>query len=185
MKKLVGSLLVVSLSMLACHFGLRPLVSQGSEDSWGDSREERSPFTDVRWRGAVPEVKVDKTWYELLALDDVSSQRVVDACKAADPKDWRKRFEEDLVAVLKRMDVTCGEMVELKVKDLKSAREQTLERVPMTKQNRQGIVRARLEQAELLKPASPRSDAEQPISIPERGQRTARPRPSEGNSRPI
>jgi hypothetical protein len=152
MKKFFASLLVVSASALACYFGFRPLVGQGAENSWGDSREERSPFSDVRWHGAVPEVKVDKTWYELFALDDVSAQRIVDACKAADPKDWRKRFEEDLVAVLKRIDVTCGEMVELKVKDAKSGREQTLDRVPMTKQNRQAIVKVRLEQAGLLKP---------------------------------
>jgi hypothetical protein len=151
MKKIVAPLLVVSVSALACYLGLRPLVSQGAENPWGGSREERSPFTDVRWHGAVPEVKVDKTWYELVALNDAGTGRIVDACKTADAKDWRKRFEEDLVAVLKRIDVTCGETVELKVKDVKSGREQTLERVPMTKENRQAIVRARLEQAGLLK----------------------------------
>src|SRR5262245_24985050 len=152
MKRCFASLWVVSVSARACYCGLRPLIGQGAESAWGDSREERSPFTDVRWHGAVPEVKVDKTWYELAALNDVSAQRILDACKAADAKDWRKRFEEDLVAVLKRIDVTCGETVELKVKDLKSAREQTLDRVPMTKENRQAIVKARLEQAGLLKP---------------------------------
>jgi hypothetical protein len=154
MKKLATGLLVMSISAIAYYVGLRPLVGQGAENSWGGSREERSPFTDVRWHGAVPEVKVDKTWYELAALNDVSAQRIVDACRAADPKDWKKRFEEDLVAVLKRIDVTCGETVELKVKDLKSARVQTLDRVPMTKQNRQQIVKARLEQAGRLKPDS-------------------------------
>lgn len=157
MKKLATALLVMCASLLAYYVGLKPLVGQGAENSWSGSREERSPFTDVRWHGAVPEVKVDKTWYELAALNHVSAQRIVDACRAADPKDWRKRFEEDLVAVLKRIDVTCGETVELKVKDLKSAREQTLQRAPMTKENRQAIVKARLEQAGLLKPNSPRT----------------------------
>src|SRR5262245_49497699 len=133
MKKFVVSLLIASAQALAFYFGLKPLDSQCAENSWGDSREERSPFADVRWHRVVPEVKVDKTWYELVALNNVSARRIVDACKAADPKDWSKRFEEDLVAVLKRIDVPCGETVELKVKDLKSGRVQTLDSVPMTK----------------------------------------------------
>jgi len=152
MKKLVAWLVVPSAALLACYFALLPLVGRSADDPWGGGRQERSAFTDVRWRGDVPEVKVEKSWHELVALDDIRAQRIVDACKAADPKDWKKRFEEDLMAVLKRIDVTCGETVDLKVKDLKSAREQTLEHVPMTKQNRQAIVKARLEQAGLLKP---------------------------------
>ena len=155
MKKFIASMLALSTVLLACHFGLAPLIGQGADNSWSGSREERSPFTDIRWHGNVPDVKVDKTWYELVAMDDLSAARIVEACKAADPKDWKKRFEEDLLAVLKRIDVICGETVVLKVKDLNSDREQTLNRVPMTKENRQAIVKLRLEQAGLFKSDAP------------------------------
>src|SRR5262245_38979633 len=133
MRNLVAILTAASCALLACCFGLAPLVGHGA-DKWS-SRDERSPFTDVRWRGSLPEVKVDRAWYELLAMDDLSAARLVEACKAADPKDWKKRFEEDLLAVFKRIEVTCGDTVELKVRDLKSGRETTLEHVPMTKEN--------------------------------------------------
>ena len=151
MKKLIASSLALSALVLACHFGLIPRISQGADSPWDRSRDERSPFSDVRWRGSVPEVKVEKIWYELVAIDNVSIQRIIDACKAADAKDWKKRFEEDLIAVLKRIDVACGETVNLQVKDLRSGGEQTLEHIPMTKENRQAIVKARLERARLLR----------------------------------
>ena len=104
-----------------------------------------SPFTAVRWREQTPEVQVNNTWYELLAINDVPSDKIVAFSRSLEPSMTEKHFEEDLVELLARMDHKPGTTATLKVKDLTSTQEQTLKDVPMTLENRQALWKARME----------------------------------------
>jgi hypothetical protein len=62
-----------------------------------------APYAAVRWRDSVPEVQVDGTWYELVAVDDVPTDEIVGLLKKDYGRGWRKRFEENLSIVLQDM----------------------------------------------------------------------------------
>jgi len=62
-----------------------------------------APCAAVRWRDSVPEVQVNGTWYELVAVDDVPADEIVALLKKDFGRYWRKSFEEDLCIVLQEM----------------------------------------------------------------------------------
>src|SRR5881392_1290217 len=76
-------------------------ATQKSERMW-QGYPRLSPFNAVRWNEQTPEVRVNDSWYELVAMNDLTAEQIVSACQSLDRKDWRKRFEEDLVEVLSR-----------------------------------------------------------------------------------
>jgi hypothetical protein len=105
-----------------------------------------SPFSALRWRdsvseASVPEVEVERTWYELVAIDGVPSQKLVDFCKRSYGERWAKRFGEDLVQALSEMGSAPGLDVKLDLKDLATGKAVTLDRVRMTRENRERIRR--------------------------------------------
>ena len=118
-----------------------------------------SPFSGLRWNGSVPEVEIEKTWYELLAIQDVSTSDVVEFCKRRDGELWKKRFGEDLVEVLSRMGHEPASTVALKVRDLETGVTSTLQDVEMTEEKLEAIRRARGRLALL-----PRKDVEEDIA---------------------
>jgi len=118
----------------------------GADDAtrlWRDGPKV-APFQAVRWSGQTPQLQVNGAWYELLALNDLPADQIVSFAQTVDTKDWKKRFEEDLPAVLILMEHEPGSTVKLKLKDLATGNEQTLEKVPMTEENRRLIQKARL-----------------------------------------
>jgi hypothetical protein len=102
-----------------------------------------SPFQAVRWRDAVPEVRVDDRWYELTAVNDIPAEKIVAFTQSIDEKDWQRRFEEDFPAVLILMGHEPGFEVQLAVTDLQTAEIKILPDVPMTAENRRAILEAR------------------------------------------
>ncbi len=104
-----------------------------------------SPFEAIRWRGLVPEVRVQGVWYELLSLNGISSQEIVAFLKSmGKDEEWQqKRFEEDLVEVLSVMGHDAGKSATLKVRQLDSGQEKVLKDVPMTEENRNRLRDAR------------------------------------------
>ena len=100
-----------------------------------------SPFRAVRWNGDAAEVQVNATWYQLLAVNDLSADQLITAAKSAD-REWQRRFEEDFVALLAYMGHEPGATVTLKLKDLAAQKEETLTDVPMTEENRRAVHRA-------------------------------------------
>jgi hypothetical protein len=108
-----------------------------------------APFSAVRWKEAVPEVRVNsEVWYQLLELNGLPADKIVAFCKETYGDRWQKRFEEDLVEVLSKMNHTPGEAVTLKVLDLKSKKTTALDKVPMTKENRRALWQARKDREE-------------------------------------
>jgi hypothetical protein len=102
-----------------------------------------SPFTAVRWNKDLPKVQIDGTWYALLSLNGLSAAQLVDLCKSVEEKQWQKRFEEDLVAVLTRTGHTPADTATVTVRELDTGKSRTMEKVPMTQDNRQAIIEAR------------------------------------------
>jgi len=102
-----------------------------------------SAFQGVRWSGLTPQVNVNGTWYELISLDDFSAEQLISFSQHADPQDWKKRFEEDLPAVLILAGHEPGPSVNLKLKDLATGQEQTMQNIPMTAENRRELMKAK------------------------------------------
>jgi hypothetical protein len=107
-----------------------------------------APFDAVRWRDSVPEGRVKGTWYELLAVDDVSTKQIVLFCKNTYGRIWRKRFEEDLVLVLQGMGkegYANGETGSLTVRRLDTGETLVLTNVAWTNANRETLLRTALD----------------------------------------
>ena len=88
---------------------MRCLFVENAEDhlpvaAWQDERRV-SPFEGVRWKEELPEVQVEGTWYGLAGAGKYSVERLVAFARGSEPKDWKKRFEEDFVAMLALMGV--------------------------------------------------------------------------------
>ena len=129
-----------SLIALALLAGPGSLVLQARDEEY----PKLAPFSAVRWKDATPQVRVNSdTWYELLELNDLKASKIVAFSKKTYDNLWQKRFEEDLVEVLSRMGHKPGDTVKLKLRDLKTEKTQVLDRVPMTKENRRALWKAR------------------------------------------
>ena len=116
-------------------------LQQQAQELWTNG-PKLSPFQAVRWQDATPQVQVNNAWYELVSLNDIPAADIVTFCKQVQPDDFQKRFDEDLPAVLTLMGHDPGTSVTLVVKDPQSGKEQTLEKVEMTKENRRAILLA-------------------------------------------
>jgi RNA polymerase sigma factor (sigma-70 family) len=104
-----------------------------------------APYSGIRWRGDIPEVQIDGTWYELVALDDQSAATMVQFAQKFYRDRWQKRFSEDLVELLTLMGHPPGETVTLQLRTLDKSDPLTMKNVPMTEKNRQMIWRQRNE----------------------------------------
>ena len=100
-----------------------------------------SPFQAIRWRDEIAEVSVAATWHELAAIDGIAVTEILAFCHATYDFNWRKRFEEDLVAVMTRMGHPLGDTVMLDMRRLDDGSTVRLSEVPMTHENRQALRR--------------------------------------------
>jgi hypothetical protein len=117
-----------------------PLRAENAADKDGVSGfSRRAPFSGVRWTDDAPEVLVGTTWYGLVAVDGVAAGDLVGFCQRSYGERWRKRFEEDLVAVLTQMKHPPGDKVSLSLRELGSKVVTRKEGVAMTEQNRRAI----------------------------------------------
>jgi hypothetical protein len=104
-----------------------------------DGSLQKSPFAAVRWQESQPEVQVGDEWFKLVSLDGLSASEMVAFSQRTYGKQWRMRFEEDLVDLLTRMDHPPQDTVTLVVQSLTSPETKTLEDVAMTQENRAAI----------------------------------------------
>lgn len=108
----------------------------------GSAFPKKSPFGAVRWRDALPEVLVDKEWFQLVSLDGIAVGDIITFSQKANKDLWQKRFEEDLFEILIGMGHEPKETVQLVVKKFESEETQTIENVAMTEAKRQAIYNA-------------------------------------------
>jgi hypothetical protein len=112
------------------------------ERKWADY-PRLSPFQAIRWDGEKATVRVRGKWYELVAINDDSTEQIIQWCKLHDDSDWQKRFDEDLVEVLVRAGRAPGTSVNLTVREPGATTDTTLTDVSMTQENRMAIFKAR------------------------------------------
>ena len=110
---------------------LASLVSQ-------DVDEKSSPFDGLRWSGDRPEVQVDGTWYEPVAIDGIGVDEILAIADTWSPG-REKRFAEDLVPILVRLKWKGDEKVDLDLRSLKDGSAVRLEGVEMTRAKRQAL----------------------------------------------
>jgi hypothetical protein len=101
-----------------------------------------APCSGVRWDSDAVQVEVQGTWYGLLAIDGHPAAEIAAFCQRRFPGRWKKRFEEDLVAVLSQMGAAPGSTVTLTLQTLDAGTVVTRQDVAMTAENRQAIWRA-------------------------------------------
>jgi RNA polymerase sigma factor (sigma-70 family) len=101
-----------------------------------------APFTDTRFRH--PEIKVNGIWYEVAAIDGLSADQITSFCRQTYGGLWEKRFSEDLVQVLSEMGHPPAATVKLELLKLDTGEGVTLDKVRMTKENRQAVMEPRL-----------------------------------------
>jgi hypothetical protein len=102
-----------------------------------------SPFEAIQWKDQTPQVKVDGAWYDLLAINEFSTDQLIDFCRQLDAKDWQRRFDEDLPEVMARSSHSLGDTVTLKVKT-DTGETKTLQNVKLTEENRRAIMAVKL-----------------------------------------
>ncbi|MEM7166566.1 MAG: S41 family peptidase [Planctomycetota bacterium] len=130
------------------------LLSSGALDAY----DKLSPFSMVRWNGAVPEVEVGGRWWGLEAIDEAATSDILKFCKSRYGKRWDKRFCEDLVEVLSEMGNVPGATVALRLRDLQTGEIATHKQVKLTRANREAILAAR-PRSRAGRAASPTSSA--------------------------
>ena len=130
----VKSLALIGLVPSTCSLLSKPV------DAQDDFR--RAAFQAVRW---IPEVKIDGQWYQLRSIDDVPVQEIIEFIVQQEDEEWARRFAEDLVEMLTKMGKPPGETIEVVVRDPETGKEKTLEKVPLTRANRDAILKLRKE----------------------------------------
>ena len=103
-----------------------------------DVDEKSSPFDGLRWSGDQPEVQVDGTWYDPVAIDGIDVEEILAIADTWSPG-REKRFAEDLVPILMRLEWKGDRRVDLDLRGLEDGSAVRLEGVEMTHAKRQAL----------------------------------------------
>ena len=103
-----------------------------------DVDEKSNPFDGLRWSGDQPEVQVDGTWYKPVAIDGIGVEEILIIADGWSPG-REKRFAEDLVPILVRLEWKGDGKVDLDLRSLKDDSVVRLEDVEMTRAKRQAL----------------------------------------------
>ena len=99
-----------------------------------------SPFTQVQ---CLDEDKVRVEYggkdYELLSIDDLPTAKILQSSRKQFGGLWEKRFVEDIVEVLTGMGNPPGANVKLSLLDPQTAETRTVDRAPLTHENRRRV----------------------------------------------
>jgi C-terminal processing protease CtpA/Prc len=111
--------------------GLISLVPQ-------DVDEKSSPFDGLRWSGDQPEVQVDGTWYDPVAIDGVDVEEILTLADTWSPG-REKRFAEDLIPILMKLEWKGDRVVDLDLRSLEDGSAVRIEGVEMTRSKREAL----------------------------------------------
>ncbi len=117
----------------------RKVVSRNPFSSDTSDYPKWSPFQGVRWKEGRPCVLVEKQWYELVSIHGVTVEAIKKKC-SDENWNYQKRFTEDLVQILRLMEVEIDKLANLKLKDSKGTIIE-LRDVVMTPENLRAIAR--------------------------------------------
>ena len=111
----------------------------------GGDFEKLSPFTKVSCVGDKALVTYSGKQYELVAIDGLTTRQIFEFCKRTYEGQWEKRFAEDLVEVMSGMGKAPGRTVNLDLRDIAAGKVVTVDKAPMTGENRRSVWGARQE----------------------------------------
>ena len=103
-----------------------------------DTPPKISPFTAVRFEGEQVIVAYNGQTYQWLELNGIKVEDIAASSKKQFGGQWQKRISEDLVELLWGMGHRPGNLVKLRLLDLKTKQE-VVENAPMTRENRNAI----------------------------------------------
>jgi hypothetical protein len=98
-----------------------------------------SPFTDVRWRGNVPEVQVKGTWYELMAVNNHPMDEIIAQAHKLSADRWRGAVADSIGEILQMLGEPATGSVKLRLQTLDTHEAVTLDDVVMTAENMKKI----------------------------------------------
>ena len=107
-----------------------------------------APFSGLRWVDDKPQVQVQQTWYDLLAVDGLPIDQIIQSAQASYPGDykgqpaWKTRFGEDFVDVMTKMPHPLNNIVSLDLRKLDTGETVNIPKVAMTEANRSAILTA-------------------------------------------
>lgn len=113
-----------------------------------DGSVQRAPFTGVRYTDNEAHIEIEGEWFVWQGIDGIAYRDLSSFARKIAGEGWQRRLEEDLDWVLIEHGTPAGETVELLVSPVGGGQPQTLEAVPMTRQNRQ-LIKYKQSMAEL------------------------------------
>ena len=129
----------LAMQLLLKAAGLETEAEPGERGEWDNAPPKLSPFTDVRFEDEQVIVAYDGQTYQWLELNGIKVEDIVTSSKKQFGGQWQKRISEDLVELLWGMGHQPGNMVKLRLLDLKTKQDFVVENAPMTKENRYAI----------------------------------------------
>ena len=123
------------------------LETKAERGEWDNVPPKLSPFTAVRFEDEQVIVVYDGQTYQWLELNGIKVEDIVASSKKQFGGQWQKRISEDLVELLWGMGHQPGNMVKLRLLDLKTKQDFVVENAPMTKENRYAIVGKQADEA--------------------------------------
>ena len=104
-----------------------------------------SPFTDVEVVGDVVTVTYAGNTHELIAVQGVPVEKILAFCRAEYERRWEERFSVDLVEVMAALGERIGPTVRLELRNPVTKEITTIERAPMSRENREAVRRAMID----------------------------------------
>ncbi|MGA2229330.1 MAG: hypothetical protein ABSH22_00245 [Tepidisphaeraceae bacterium] len=101
--------------------------------------EITSPFTDVRWRGNVPEVQVSGVWYELISVNNHPVEEIIAGAHKLSADRWRGAVADSMGEIVQMLGDAPSESVKLGLQTLDTRQAVALDDVAMTSANFQKI----------------------------------------------
>ena len=119
------------------------VFSLSPETAWAQqAKNGTSPFEALRWNNDAPEVMVQGTWYQPVAIHGVNVDEILTFLAKVQPGRVQKRFGEDLPDYMRRMGHTVPAQVDLSLIRLEDGEPVELTGIAMTRENRQAIWRS-------------------------------------------
>ncbi|MDF1812985.1 MAG: hypothetical protein P1V20_12245 [Verrucomicrobiales bacterium] len=98
-----------------------------------------SPFTSVTFENEKIIAEYEGTFYEVSAIEGISSEQLIETAKNHYGARWQKRIREDIAEVLVAAGAPDSTQVDLILKDLLTGAETTIKDAEMTEENRRKI----------------------------------------------
>jgi serine/threonine protein kinase/protein involved in polysaccharide export with SLBB domain len=103
-------------------------------------------FSAIHWEKDKPQLQMGDTWYDLLAVNDLTIDTILDDIKKKHPREFQRTFEDKLPDILKELGVSLEEGYSLTLRGLADGRREIFD-IKMDDQRRPFVSPRRVEDA--------------------------------------